>query len=338
MTRGAAAFFVFVLLAAGWWAQPARAEYRACNETSYILEVAVATLSELGPVSRGWFVVAPGDCREILDAPLDGEQELFAYARAADLYGSEGIHFPGDAPFCIAAEDFLIEGVGLCRLRDFHHARFASIAFEGKKWTTYFSEERGYGQKRAAVAGWQRLLGRLGYAVGAVDGINGARTRLALQTFREEHGLGAEEGILFDAMSRALLSRREENGLEICNRSDYRIWAAVGVGKGELAEEGLAAVETRGWLPAESGDCVVVLEELLEGQEYYLFAEAVDTDGFAVRSDVRTTVWGGEHILCVSAIRFVIGRQGECDARNLDQRGFYRVETGGEARVVEVLK
>ena len=340
--------FAFALVLAGLWAQPARAEYSACNETSYILEVAVATSAEPKPVSQGWFVVAPGACRSILSQPLQEGMELFAYARATDVYGMEGIYFPGDMPFCIDAEDFLIEGVGLCSMRDFHHARFAPIAFEGEDWTTYFSEAKRYGRKRVVVAGWQRLLGRLGYAVGEVDGILGARTRAALDAFRKEHDLSAEEDILFAAMIGALRARRETGGLEICNHSQRRVWAAVGIGaknpagqdaaEGESAEGDLASVETRGWLSAKPGDCVAILEEPLEARAYYLFAEAVDENGLAVESDTQTTVWGGEHLLCVSAIRFVIARQGECDARNLDRRGFYRVETGDATRIVEFLE
>ena len=304
--------------------------------------MAVATRSELGDISQGWFVVPPGACREILRAPLQ-QLELFAYARATEVYGMDGIYFPGSIPFCIAAEDFLIQEVGLCRLRDLHHARFAPIAFAGEDWTTYFSEAQQYDQERALVAGWQRLLARLGYAVGAIDGILGSRTQEALAAFRKEQGLGAEDDILFDAMSQALLSRRGESGLEICNRSRHRVWAAVGIGAGDSAEDNtaedrLAAVETRGWLPAEPGDCVAILEEPLQARDYYLFAEAVDENGFVIEDDAETTVWGGEHVLCVSAIRFAIRRQGACDARNLDQRGFYRVETGDAAHITEILR
>ena len=346
MTRRAGFLLLLALLSAGVWAQPARAEYNACNETSYILEMAVATRSELGDISQGWFVITPGACQEILRAPLE-QLELFAYARATEVYGMDGIYFPGNIPFCIAPEDFLIQEVGLCRMRDLQHARFAPIVFAGEDWTTYFSEAQRYDQERARIAGWQRLLARLGYAVGAIDGILGGRTRDALAAFRKEQGLGAEDDILFDAMSQALLSRRGESGLEICNRSRHRVWAAVGIGAGDsagdqaedaAAEDRLAAVETRGWLPAEPGDCVAILEEPLQARDYYLFAEAVDANGFVIDSDTETTVWGGEHVLCVSAIRFAIRTQGACDARNLDQRGFYRVETGDAAHITEILR
>ena len=333
LMRRIAVLFALVLLGAAFWPQSARAAWRACNETGYILEMAVATLSELGPISQGWFVVVPGECRAILRAELQADLELFAYARSTDIHGVEGIDFAGDTPFCIDVGDFLIEGAGLCRMRDFNHARFARIAFEGEDWTTYFSEERGYDKERAMVAGRQRLLKRLGYAVGAVDGIEGARTRLALDAFRKEQGIAGEEADLFHAMSAALLARREETGLHVCNRSEHRIWAAVGIGADESGE-----VESRGWLSARPGDCIVMLPEILEDRAYYLFAEAVDENGFAIRDDENTGVWGGEHFLCVSAIRFAIDRQGECDARNLDQRGFYSVETGGAPRVVEILE
>ena len=320
-------FFAGVL-----WSEESRAEYHACNETSYMLEVAVATLSDLGPISQGWVVIAPGNCDRILRAKLHRGLELFAYARSTDVYGVEGISFAGETPFCIREEEFLIEGVGLCRLRHYQHARFARIAFSAESWVTYFSEDRNYGLKKAAIAGAQRLLGRLGYSVGGVDGVAGSRTRLALDAFRKEHHVPNDTAEIFEALSDEAASLRGEVGLEVCNRSVYRIWAAVGI------EDDAEQVETRGWLPADPEKCVSILEEPLDSSAYYLFAEAVDENGFPIESAETDVVWGGEHILCVSAIRFTIDEQGECDARNFDQRGFYRLQVGAQKRLTITLK
>lgn len=329
----AGALLVFLLLAGALWAQSARAEYRACNETSYVLEVAVATLSELGPISQGWFIVDPGTCRIVLHSDLHEEMELFAYARSTDIYGEEWIYFAGDTPFCVATEDFYIEDVGLCTLRSFNHARFSSIAFQGGEWTTYFSEDKGFDLEMATIAGLQRLLDRLGFSVGVVDGIFGTRTRLALDTFRDEHGAGEDTNALFSIMNEALAARLSEIGLKVCNRSDHRIWTAVGVGKGNGAD-----VETRGWRYADAGNCVTVLQELLDEGEYFLYAEAVDENGFAIKDNEKAMVWEGDHALCVSTIRFVISEQGQCDARNFDQRGFYRLNIQGGKHFVETLE
>lgn len=312
-------------------ASTARAEYRACNETSHILEVAVGTISQSAAISRGWFDVAPGACRTILRAPLDEELSLFAYARSSALYGMEGLAFSGATPFCIAEGEFLIEGSGMCRRRGFGHARFASVDFDAPEWTTWFSEQAGYGfRDSAVVAGQQRLLALLGYAVGAIDGIHGARTRLALEAFRAEYGVAgeAEADELFAALAAALETRRGEEGLVLCNRSEYAVFAAVGVeARGE--EEGAeGAVETRGWWAVASGECAALVAEPLAGDAYYLFAETGDA----------SRVWGGEHMLCVSAIRFVLAEHADCAARHLEARGFWRVAVGGQARFVEVLE
>lgn len=326
-------WLVSLLLGGAFLAQPARAEYSACNETSYILEVAVGTISESVPTSEGWFIVPPGECRQLLRTSLHEETELFAYARSTDIYGEEGIYFSGDTTFCVKAEDFLIEGGGLCPRRSHDHVRFSSIAFEGADWTTYFSEEKGYDRETAKIAGLQRLLDRLGYSVGEVDGIQGARTRMEIDAFREEHDVGEEMDALFHVMSEVLEERLKENGLEVCNRSDYRVWAAVGIGRGDGAD-----VETRGWRYADAGHCVTILQELLDDRDYYLFAESVDENGFTIRQDEKDKVWGGEHSFCVSTIRFVITRQGECDTRNFDQRGFYRLNIEDAAHFVETLE
>ena len=316
-------------------ASTARAEYRACNETSHILEVAVGTVSQAAVISRGWFDVAPGACRTILRAPLDEDLSLFAYARSSALYGMDALTFSGTTPFCMEEGEFLIEGSGMCRRRGFGHARFASVDFDAAEWTTWFSEEAAYGfRDSAVVAGQQRLLALLGYAVGAIDGIHGARTRLALEAFRAEYGVAAdaEAEELFAALAAALEARREEEGLALCNRSEYEVFAAVGVGS--PAEEGEESeVETRGWWAIASGECASLVAEPLDGGgAYYLFAETGDA----------AHVWGGEHMLCVNAIRFVIarqgGEQGDCAARHYEARGFWRVAVGSQARFVEVLE
>lgn len=317
----------------GAWTTQSHAEYRACNETSYILEMAVASLSELGAISQGWFRIAPGDCHEVLRSDLPDELELFAFARSADIYGAQGITYHGDTPFCIATEDFLIEGVGLCQMRDYQHARFASIDFKGGEWTTYFSEEKNYNLKLAAVAGAQRLLSRLGYSVGSFDGVAGSRTRLALDAFRKEKGIENDTGKIFDALYDAAAARRSDTGLEVCNRSQHQIWAAVGI-----EEEKGEAVQTRGWLPMDADECASMLLEPLDAHAYYFFAEAVDEEGFTVRINERRLSWGGAHLFCVSAIRFVIDEQGSCDSRNFDQRGFYRLNTNGDSRFTVTLQ
>ncbi|MCY4031870.1 MAG: DUF1036 domain-containing protein [Hyphomicrobiales bacterium] len=309
----------------GVWITQARAEYQACNETSYILEMAVASLSELGAISQGWFEITPGSCRTVLRSDLHSELELFAFARSADIYGAQGITYHGDTPFCISDEDFLIEGVGLCQMRDYQHARFAGINFEGEKWTTYFSEETNYDLKRAAIAGAQRLLSRLGYSIGSVDGLVGSRTRLALDAFRKEKEVENDTEKIFAALFETVKAKRFDAGLEVCNQSEYRVWAAVGI-----EEEKGDVIQTRGWLPMDAGKCSPMLLEPLDAYAYYFFAEAVDEEGFTVQVNDRRLSWGGAHLFCVSAIRFVIDGQDSCDARNYDQRGFYRLNTDGE--------
>ena len=331
--RVIALLFLGTLLFSGMWLTQSRAEYRACNETSYILEVAIASLSKLGAISQGWFKVAPGNCLEVLRTDLYDELDLFAFARSADIYGAQGISYHGDTPFCITEEDFLIEGVGLCQMRDYQHARFASINFTGRDWTTYFSEEKSYDLKSAAIAGAQRLLTRLGYSVGPVDGLVGARTRLALDAFRKEHDIENDTAAIFSALSEIVAANRFEAGLEICNRSRHRVWAAIGIEE----DEG-DAIQTRGWLPTDAGKCSPILLDPLDAHAYYFFAEAVDDKGFTVRVNDRRLSWGGAHRLCVSAIRFAIDEQGACDARNFDQRGFYRLSTNGEPRYTVTLQ
>src|SRR5476651_95748 len=63
----AAANAALIMLAAA----PARAELTLCNRTSYQMEAAYGLEKRANVATRGWFRIEPGQCRQVLDGPLD---------------------------------------------------------------------------------------------------------------------------------------------------------------------------------------------------------------------------------------------------------------------------
>ena len=54
-------------------ATPAHAELTLCNRTSYVMEIAFAIEKRANVSTYGWFRVDPGQCRQVLDTPLDAD-------------------------------------------------------------------------------------------------------------------------------------------------------------------------------------------------------------------------------------------------------------------------
>jgi len=53
-------------------ATSARAELTLCNRTSFRMEAAIGLEKRANVTTRGWFRVDPGQCRQVMDGPLDG--------------------------------------------------------------------------------------------------------------------------------------------------------------------------------------------------------------------------------------------------------------------------
>src|SRR5512135_368196 len=61
-------------------ATPARAELTLCNRTSYRMEAATGLEKRANVATRGWFRLDPGECRQVLEGPLDADM-VYVHAR-----------------------------------------------------------------------------------------------------------------------------------------------------------------------------------------------------------------------------------------------------------------
>lgn len=299
--REAVASLAAAIVVAAALAAPAAAETRLCNRTSVVTEAAIGVAVDETAATRGWFRLDPGQCRAILQT-AEAPGRLFLHTRPLGETPGASLGQPNQRRLCIGEGDFLVPAAQSCRQAGHVMAPFAEVrptVVEGIG-VLFLSEEADYDLPQARRAGIQRLLTRLGYDPGPIDGLEGPKTDGAMRAFVTDLNLPADAAALPDIFDRLLAALRagEGPGFAWCNDSAHRIMAALGT------EEGGRMV-TRGWFRIEAGAC---LKPPLEGapQRVFSFAEAVDGDGRPVLRQGRPLTFGGETQGCIRASEFEI--------------------------------
>ncbi|MBU1307052.1 MAG: DUF1036 domain-containing protein [Alphaproteobacteria bacterium] len=125
-TLGSLAFF----------ATPAWADLRICNETANLVSVAMGYRADRGWMSEGWWQAAPGDCRVLYQGDL---QRRFYYIYAAD--DQAGGAWDGPVFLCTRDETFTIFGVEDCLARGYERTGFFEIDTQNRTdWTLQLTE------------------------------------------------------------------------------------------------------------------------------------------------------------------------------------------------------
>jgi uncharacterized membrane protein len=305
---------------------PARADLQLCNKTSYVLDLALGLAEKGATATRGWFRVDPGQCRTVLQGPLQAEQ-IYVHARALAAYGASPLPQVGHADLCVADGDFVIAGANACQARSGQRlVRFSAIkpSETGQGLTAYLGEEADYSPEQARLAGIQRLLVIAGYDANPIDGIEGKKTSAALDQFLKDRRLPGDAAgganffeVLLDSVKAA-----DGLGFSWCNETQHAVMAAVGV-------EDKGAITTRGWYRVEPGKCLRP-DVPAKPARLYSFAEAVDKDGNTLRRGDKPLSWGGDTELCTRDVRFEIGDQRNCAAQGLVSTGFAVIDMAGK--------
>lgn len=94
-------------------AAPAHAELTLCNRTSYRMDAAIALEKRANVVTRGWFAVDPGQCKQVVEGALDAEM-VYVHTRTPPVYGSAPAPQDGNANFCIREGTFEIANARGC--------------------------------------------------------------------------------------------------------------------------------------------------------------------------------------------------------------------------------
>jgi len=259
----------------------------------------------------------------VIDKPLT-ETTYYIHARTISGHTGPMHHWAGDDRFCIADNDFDITGSGDCDKRGYDSAYFYAVDVgSAKDWTTTFTEPTAYDLDKAQVYGTQRLLGDLGYIPSnSMDGYMGHSTVRAIDVFARAHALSVSDRPspeLFRALVQAAEAKAKNYGFEICNRSPYGVWAAIGVPEG-------SNVTTKGWYEIKPAQCIKPITDRLASNALYVYAETID-------SAQKKLYWHGSDKLCANDVMFSLtGPPGECADATLVPVGFLRVDTQGRER------
>ena len=308
------------------FAAPANAALEFCNRSSYLLDAASAHQVDAGFLVQGWFKLDPGQCKTVVSEDL-GTGEYYAFARTRQAHGASRRLTSGDRMLCIDTTDFSFVSADGCTDRGLQKVEFARIDTDGRKdWTATFSESGNYDDKRARIAGTQRLLRELGYKPGSVDGFSGGRTTRAIKEFQKANGLkddGKVNAKLFQALEAAGEQRQRRSGFHFCNDTQLLVWAAIGYRQSD-------EWRSSGWIRVPAGNCAPAMTSALDEPVYYAYAEAVTQSGeVATRNDVPL-VWGGDRSFCTKPTRFFIRGRTNCAARGYDEVPFQEVDVSGQ--------
>lgn len=300
------------------------AEYQLCNQTSYVLDAALAVQVRQTTASQGWFRVYPGGCEVILSRTEDTER-YFVYARTPDAYDTAPLPNSASNMICIAQENFLIPGAWQCADPNNSMVSFSEVTADTKSLVgqTILTGESSFDQEQARIAGLQRLLVKAGFDPGVVDGNQGEQTSLALAEFRRRNNISERESdaILFEALLGAAVEKVRSVGLTYCNDTEWTIFAAVGI-----SSEGTTRAE--GWFELAPGACNRAIRDALDGDKLHVFAQAHDGNGFPVIHNGTPLQWGGDTELCTKATRFETSNHENCRAQGLNVNGFTSEEIG----------
>ena len=248
--------------------------------------------------------------------------DFYLHVRVPQLYGPSPLPQRGDTEFCIGSDNFTNSNARNCRGSQ-RPALFTAVKpAEGEQGHVIsLAEEAGYDSDQARDAGIQRLLAVAGYDPGAIDGVRGEKTDIAIRQFTNENKLSVTAAGRADFFAQLMdAAQKPGTGFTWCNDTASAVMAAIGVEDGN-------AVTTRGWYRVEPGRC---LRPDIAGtpKKVFSYAEAIDTNGQALASGGKPLAWGGETTLCTRSAKFELYDHLDCVARGLTQSGFAAIELG----------
>ncbi len=274
-----------------------------CNNTSYIIEAAVARPDGKDLTVEGWIKLQPGTCKVAIPGPLETKFH-FLYGRSSTAHRGGPREWGGRTDLCIdPTGSFSFENPPDCSAMGLESRGFRAVEIQDKvSWTTDFTEIENYDAGTALTAGLQRLLEEAGVTSGAIDGNIGYKTRLAIGEFLKTNGLPAttSDADLIDFLEQVAKERGRNVGFTLCNRTKNRIWSAI-------ARRGTEGWESRGWWMLEAGGCARAIDRPLRGTEYFVYGEM--EDGTKVRTLAKAS-----DAFCVGHSKFAISGRDECEA------------------------
>jgi uncharacterized membrane protein len=117
-------------------AEPARADFRLCNDTKSLVGVALGYRQNGKWMTEGWWQVPGETCSSLIEGDLNSRY-YYLYAEDADRGGQ----WRGDVFMCTSDREFRIEGVQECFARGFQKTGFFEIDTGNKQsWMVRLTE------------------------------------------------------------------------------------------------------------------------------------------------------------------------------------------------------
>jgi uncharacterized membrane protein len=114
----------------------ARADFRVCNKTRTLINLAVGTNAGDDFSTEGWWVVTPGSCVTPIRGPLNGR---YVYLYATDINGDNVLK--GTVSMCIDRAKFRLIGIENCWRRGLQAVTFAEVdTLDSRDWTTFLTD------------------------------------------------------------------------------------------------------------------------------------------------------------------------------------------------------
>lgn len=316
----------------------AKAEWRLCNDSSFVVEAAVGYQDGGNVWTEGWVRIRPGGCTTAIERELiPGEHYL--YARSSSAHQGGRREWANDIELCVddVEENFLFSNGVQCESVGASTRSFAAITVDASTWRTRFVEPREptpgrrITSENARAGGIQRLLSDAGYYdASRIDGIPGRRTENAVREFLNEIGRTRRPGDneLIDLLERQAKTNAERRGLTVCNRlsddveAGESIWAAIAARRD-------SAWESRGWWRLAPTECATLANEEVNGSDYYLYAGILEEEGERILKS-------GEETFCLARGRFAIVGRTRCEERGYSEGKFVSVQSEGSATVIDL--
>jgi uncharacterized membrane protein len=114
----------------------ARADFRVCNKTRALINLAVGTNAGDDFSTEGWWVVTPGSCATPIRGPLKGR---YVYLYATDINGVDVLK--GSVSMCIDRARFKVIGIENCWRRGMQAVSFTEVdTLDSLDWTTFLTD------------------------------------------------------------------------------------------------------------------------------------------------------------------------------------------------------
>jgi uncharacterized membrane protein len=125
-----------LILAGAWTVQPAKADFRLCNNTTNRVGIAVGYKENESWTTEGWWNLAARSCETVLRGSLVAR---FYYIYAVDY--DRGGEWSGQAFMCTREKEFTIRGTEDCLARGYDRTGFFEVdTGDQQSWTVQLTE------------------------------------------------------------------------------------------------------------------------------------------------------------------------------------------------------